>query len=462
MRVLMWFRRDLRLADNPALNAALAAGAVIPVYVHAPDEEGAGAPGAASRWWLHHSLGELDGALRALGSRLVIRGGPTCAALLELARSTGAEGVYWNRLYEPALVRRDREIKSALRQAGLAAESFNGSLLHEPWQIMNRSGAPYRVFTPYWKACRAAGLDREVLPAPGALPPVPDLVEYGSIKSLGLEPAIRWDEGLRARWTPGEAGAWARLMQFLERVDDYAGCRDQMGREATSSLSPHLHFGEIGPRQVLRALLDAGHDAGRSGPEAFVRELGWREFAHYLLFHFPETVDHPLDRRFEHLPWREAPEDLAAWQQGETGIPIVDAAMRQLWHTGWMHNRARMIVASFLTKNLLVDWRLGAAWFHDTLVDADLASNVAGWQWVAGSGADAAPYFRVFNPVRQAEKFDPEGEYIRRWVPERAGMKAPAVFDPEIAAPHYPAAITDLRQSRQRALDAFARIRSMA
>ncbi|MGC9457971.1 MAG: cryptochrome/photolyase family protein [Halothiobacillaceae bacterium] len=462
MTVLLWFRRDLRLSDNPALSAALRCGRVIPVYVHAPEEEGAGAPGAASRWWLDRALTALDADLQALGSRLVIRRGPTLEALIRLVRETGAEAVFWNRLYEPALIERDRGIKASLKDAGLKVESFNAALLHEPWQILNRSGAAYRVFTPYWKACLAAGLDQAVEPAPASLDPVPEAVTGEPVASLDLAPRIAWDEGLRVTWRPGSGGAWARLDGFLKDVDGYADGRDRMDRDATSRLSPHLHFGEIGPREVVRALLSSAGNPDRPGPEAFLRELGWREFTHYLLYHFPETVDAPLDRRFEAMPWRDAAEDLDAWQRGQTGIPVVDAAMRQLWHTGWMHNRARMIVASFLTKNLLIDWRLGAAWFHDTLVDADLASNVAGWQWVAGSGADAAPYFRVFNPLRQSEKFDPRGEYIRRWVPERSGMQAPAAFDPAVGALGYPRARVDLKASRQRALDAFARIRSPA
>jgi len=466
MTTIFWFRRDLRLADNPALHAALAAGRLLPVYIHAPEEEGPSAPGAASRWWLHHSLAALDGRLRALGSRLVLRRGPAGRALAELVAETGAERVVWNRLYDPALIERDRAIKQRLREQGVAAESFNARLWHEPWTIAKKDGTPYRVFTPFWKACLHAGLDAAPLACPECLPPVPEGVESLPLSALALLPRVRWDDGLRENWTPGEDGAWDRLDAFLPKLGDYHQQRDRMDLDGTSRLSPHLHFGEISPRQIhARLLVEQAHPLDRPGSEAFLRELGWREFSQYLLYHFPTLVDQPLDKRFEQMPWRQAGEALTAWQQGRTGIPVVDAAMHELWHCGWMHNRARMIVASLLTKHMLIDWREGARWFHDTLVDADLASNVASWQWVAGSGADAAPYFRIFNPVLQGEKFDPTGRYVRRWVPALASRLDKRIHHPQEAGASgisgYSPPVVDLRLGRQRALAAFDRIKHL-
>ncbi len=463
---ILWFRRDLRLTDNPALLEALAsADRIVPVYIHAPEEEGDWSPGAASRWWLHHSLGSLSADLERCGSRLLIRRGPSLQALLTLAKETGAGSVHWNRLYEPALVARDGRIKSALADHGLMASSCNGHLLFEPWEVRNGSGDPYRVFTPFWKACLRT-LDQRGGPqaAPEHLGAPLEGLPTLHVEDLGLAPRIRWDAGLAERWKPGEAGALAQLDTFAgEAVSAYATDRDRPDLAGTSKLSPHLHFGELSPRQALAA---ARQQAG-TGPEAFVREIGWREFAHHLLYHFPQTVDTPLDARFDRLEWRRDAGLLEAWQSGRTGFPIVDAGMRELWHTGWMHNRVRMIVASLLTKNLFMHWLEGARWFWDTLVDADLASNTLGWQWTAGCGADAAPYYRVFNPVLQAEKFDPKRDYIRRWVPELARLPDKWVACPWAAPPEvlvaagvvpgrdYPEPIVDPRGSRDEALRRF-------
>jgi len=463
---LFWFRRDLRLTDHPGLLEAVAsAERVIPVYVHAPEEEGPWQPGAASRWWLHRSLIALSAQLERLGSRLVIRRGPSRQALAKLASETGASSVHWTRLYEPALAERDRQLQLELAAPGLQACHWGGHLLFEPWEVRNGSGDPYRVFTPFWRNC-LGNLDErgQPQPPPRQLGSVPKGIKSLGVEELGLEPRVSWDEGLRECWRPGEQGALAALDAFAdEAMATYASERDRPDLAGTSRLSPHLHFGEISPRQALAAARQHG---GR-GAESFVRELGWREFAHHLLHHFPHTVDAPLDTRFENLDWRHDAGELEAWQAGRTGFPIVDAGMRELWRTGWMHNRVRMVVASLLTKNLFMHWLEGARWFWDTLVDADLANNTLGWQWTAGCGADAAPYYRVFNPVLQAEKFDPKRDYIRRWVPEIAGLPDKWIACPW-AAPEevlaaagvvlgrdYPEPIVDPRGSRDEALRRF-------
>ncbi|CAG0966997.1 partial Deoxyribodipyrimidine photo-lyase, partial [Anaerolineae bacterium] len=361
---ILWFRRDLRLADNPALSQSLqAADKVIPVYIHAPEEDGAWADGSASRWWLRHSLIALDESLRRLGSRLLVRRGPSLQVLRQLIRETGAGQVYWNRLYEPASIARDTTIKQALRENGLTLESFNAALLHEPWEVTRDKGEPYRVFTPYWKALLNRGLGDVPLPEPASLPPLPIGLEGMSVDELELSPKIPWDGGLRETWVPGEAGAWARLESFLAAVGRYAEERDRPDHDGSSRLAPHLHFGEIGPRQIVRAI-HAPLIEGMDGADCFTRQLTWREFAHHLLLHYPNTPESPLDRRFSAFPWNEPQaEQLRAWQQGKTGIPLVDAGMRQLWHTGWMHNRVRMVAASFLVKNLRIHWLEGARWF---------------------------------------------------------------------------------------------------
>ena len=464
---IVWFRRDLRLHDNPALTQALREhDRILPVYVHAPDEEAPWSPGGASSWWLHHALGDLD---RQLGGRLLLRHGPSLDTLLALCADVGAEAVYWNRLYEPARVQRDTLVKRALRERGVGAYSFGAGYLFEPWEVMNREGKPFRVFTPFWRALRGIGLPDRPLPpvdASGRLMPAESSPGSLALDDLGLLPRVRWDTGLAAAWTPTRAAAEARLDEFVATdLARYANGRDLPARDQVSRLSPYLHFGQLGPREAVAAC------RGRSDAEPFLRELGWREFAAVQLYHFPHTAELPMDERFRGFAWRDDPAQLAAWQRGLTGVPMVDAGMRQLWHTGWMHNRVRMIVASFLTKNLLLPWQAGARWFWDTLVDADLASNSLGWQWAAGSGADAAPYFRVFNPVLQGEKFDASGDYVRRWVPELSAMPAKWMHKPWEAPAavradagvrldgNYPAPIVDLKSSRQRALDRWAAIR---
>ena len=462
---LVLFRRDLRLADNPALHAACAAHArVLPVYVHAPDEDAPWAPGAASRWWLHHALEALDRQLAEHGGRLHIARAPTLRALRALIAATGASAVYWNRRYEPAAIAHDSALKAALREDGVAVHSHPGPLWHEPWTLATDGGQPYRVFTPFWRKLRAqlpapmplpAARAREWLQADGGLP----------VAALGLRPAIRWDAGMASQWTPGEAGAQELLEIFADdAVNDYAKSRDLPARHGTSRLSPHLHFGEITPVQVHALLQQRAQQAGgrqRPDLEPYLRELGWREFAHHLLYHFPDTPQANFNPRFDAFPWAQgAPALLERWQLGRTGIPLVDAGMRELWHTGWMHNRVRMVAASFLTKNLRQHWHHGARWFWDTLVDADLANNTLGWQWVAGCGADAAPYFRVFNPYLQSAKFDPDAAYLKRWLPELATLPAKTLHEAwknpsALAACGYPAPVVDMAASREAALAAW-------
>ena len=465
---LVWFRSDLRLTDNPALTAALRQGAsLIPVYICDSRHPGKWQPGGASRWWLHHSLVSLDADLRACGSRLILRRGDPLEILSALIAETGATGVFWNRCYEPYAIRRDEEIKRSLRTTDCVVESFNGSLLREPWEIKKADGGAYRVFTQYWKTLQKLEIPAP-LPAPDSLPPCPPQLTSDTLASWNLLPTKPdWAGGLRTTWQVGEAAAAARLDGFLQcTLKGYDDDRNRPDRAGTSGLSPHLHFGEISPRTVWHhcQTAEAHTPALTKDTGKFLAEIAWREFSYNLLWQFPELPETPLRPEFRAFPWADNAEGLRRWQRGETGYPIVDAGMRQLWHTGWMHNRVRMIAASFLIKDLLIPWQAGQAWFWDTLVDADLASNAASWQWVAGCGADAAPYFRVFNPVLQGEKLDPDGTYVRRWVPELADTPTPFVHRPWEAPPMlrprgYPAPMVDHAAARDRALAAFARIR---
>lgn len=472
--VIVWFRRDLRLADHPALAQAAARGPVIPLFIWSPAEEGAWAPGAASRWWLHQSLAALDASLRRKGSRLILRAGTALEVLEGMIRATGAKAAYWNRLYEPAAMARDAALKAALKENGCDAQSFPSALLFEPWQVKSGAGKPYQVFTPFWRSCLQLPVPEKPLPEPDTLRPPAAWPESAKLDSFRLQPIVDWAGGMRKAWKPGECGARDQLKEFLQSpLATYATGRDVPALRGTSRLSPFLHFGEISPRQIWRAVHSKRNTAPKSmaSRKTFLRELGWREFAGHLLFHFPQTPEHPLRREFARLEWASNTKALKAWQRGRTGYPIVDAGMRELWATGWMHNRVRMIVASFLVKDLLLPWQKGAQWFWDTLVDADLASNTLGWQWSAGCGADAAPFFRIFNPVRQGEKFDPAGDYVRRWVPELAGLPAKWVHKPWEAPADvlrsakitlgktYPKPIVDHAAARKRALAAFAGIR---
>ena len=473
--VVVWFRQDLRLRDNPALAATAASGRpVIPLFVLDKESAGVRPPGGASRWWLHESLRSLGGDLASRGVSLCLRRGRAVDVLRQVVGETGAGRVVWNRCYDPASVARDEAVETALGKAGVGVASYGGgSLLLEPQAIRTRQGDPYRVFTPFWRRLRELYLAPEPQPAPERLIPGPGI---GSdlLDDWRLQPMVPdWAGGLREIWEVGEAAALRRLTGFMEDgVERYRCDRDRPDLEGSSRLSPHLHWGEIGPHQVWRAAapLVESEAPAPTGAEALLRELAWRDFNHHLLYHFPSMERDNWRPAFDRFPWRADPQALAAWQRGCTGYPIVDAGMRELWRTGWMHNRVRMIAASFLTKHLLIHWRHGEAWFRDTLVDADLANNVANWQWVAGSGADAQPFFRIFNPVKQAEKFDPAGVYVRRWVPEIARLpdrwlhkpwQAPATALREAGIDlgrDYPRPIVDHAEARRRALDAYRRM----
>ncbi|WP_298609416.1 deoxyribodipyrimidine photo-lyase [uncultured Thiothrix sp.] len=463
---LVWFRQDLRLADNPAWwEACCSCAQVIPVFIDDPTPTSVSQLGAASRVWLHHSLASLDKALQAQGSRLILRQGSALAVLQTLIQETGATHLFWNRCYDPASLARDKQIKATLKNE-LLVQSFNAALLREPWQVLKHDGQPYKVYTPFWKALLKTGITQELLPEPHTIPKPSQWPNSIALKDLQLLPKMRWDQEMMQTWQVGELAALKRLTDFLEgAVAAYKTARDQPAILGTSRLSPHLHFGEISPRQIafLTQQYLAEHPESSIGVQHFLQEIAWREFAWYLLYHFPQTVTEPLDQRFKNFQWEEGYEvQLQRWQQGQTGIPLVDAGMRELWQTGWMHNRVRMIVASFLTKNLLIPWQAGEAWFRDTLVDADLANNILGWQWVAGCGADAAPYFRIFNPILQGEKFDPQGDYVRTWVPELAGRAAKEIHHPRVLGDgwKYPLPITDLALSRQLALERYAQIKT--
>jgi deoxyribodipyrimidine photo-lyase len=468
---LVWFRQDLRLQDNPALQAAIArGGAVIPVYLWSPEEEGSWAPGSASRWWLHQSLNALDQSLRARGSRLIFRRGPCFSELRRLLEQTHADAVFWNQRYEPLAVQRDRGIEKRLAEEGFIAQGFNGALLFEPWEVCTRSGTPFKVFTPFWRACLARRSPPTPLASPDAVASPSRWPESIDLEGLGISPSARWTEKLARAWNPGEEGAASKLGSLAGLLAAYPLGRDQPGIEGSSRLSPHLHFGEISPRRIWHSLEDPlrSRATGARGRDVFLREMGWREFAHHVLYHFPHTPEKPMRSEFAAFPWARRPAELAAWQRGKTGYPLVDAGMRELWATGWMHNRVRMVVASFLVKDLRNHWLEGARWFWETLVDADLANNTLGWQWCAGCGADAAPYFRIFNPVLQGEKFDGEGSYVRKWVPELARMPKRWIHRPFEAPDRilteagvrlgvdYPRPLVDHSEARARALMALA------
>jgi deoxyribodipyrimidine photo-lyase len=470
---IVWFRNDLRLDDNPALQAALDAGHdVVPVYVHDPEGDGNAVHGAASRAWLARSLVALDGALRARGNALRLFVGHAATTLAGVAAATGATAVFWNRRYEPAVESRDAGVKRALREQGLQAESFNGSTLFEPWVLKTAAGGPYRVFTPFHRAALARWSPSGCNAAPERIPACEEGPHGVPVEHLHLAPRDGWDAEFWTHWVPGEQGARDALDAFVEgALHDYVHGRDRPDRAGTSRLSPHLHFGEIAVWRVVQVLEQQRGRVAGTQIDAFLRQLVWRDFATQLLHHFPHTAEDDLDARFRDFDWARPPRaTLDRWRHGRTGVPIVDAGMRELWSTGWMHGRVRMIVASYLCKHMRTHWRTGAAWFHDTLLDADLANNTMGWQWVAGTGADAAPYFRVFNPVTQAERFDPRGEYVARWLPELAALPVALRHapwrDPQSlarVAPRYPRApLIDLAEGRDAALLAYRRMRADA
>lgn len=440
--VLVWFRDDLRVADHPALHAAVESGQpVVAVYVLDEHGDGIRAPGAAARWWLHHSLEAHAARLAALGVPLVLRRGLAAEVIPSLVAETGADTVLWNRRYGPARAI-DARLKAGLRDAGIDARSFAGDVLAEPQEVRTASGTPYRVFTPFWNTLRGYPV-ASPLPEPEAATgrvSAPQSDALADWRLLPREPD--WAGGLRTTWTPGEDAAQHRLGKFAGELDGYED-RDLPAVDATSRLSPRLRWGELSPRQVWHRI----RSAGGAQSDAFLRQLGWRDFFRHTLFHEPRLATRNLRAEFDRFPWNEPdPAELRAWQQGRTGIPLVDAGMRELWQTGIMHNRVRMSAASLLIKNLLVDWCVGEQWFWDTLVDADEASNPGNWQWVAGSGQDAAPYFRIFNPERQAARFDPDGVYLRRWISE-------------LGTDAYPSPIVDLAETREQALAAYETIK---
>jgi deoxyribodipyrimidine photo-lyase len=461
---LVWLRNDLRIADNPALATALKHDAPVHAVYVLETDRGLRPLGGAAKVWLHESLKALNGDLAERGVRLSYREGDSATLIPELVRETGAERVYWNRRYDPAGRAHDAALKSALKSDGIEAESFNAALLVEPWDIATKQGTPYGVFTPFWNALR----DKPIAEPIGRI----EKHEAISAPALDFGEAPFWAEGILAHWTAGESRAKTVLADFLDDLlADYPKDRDVPRKDATSRMSPHLRFGEIGPRQIwhaVRHLIDANPAMASAGGK-FLSEVAWREFSYHLLYHRDDIARHSMQERFDTIDWRKDTRALHAWQKGQTGIPVVDAGMRQLWRTGWMHNRVRMLTASLLTKNLLIDWRKGEQWFWDTLVDADPANNPASWQWVAGSGADAAPYFRIFNPVTQGEKFDPGGAYVRKWVPELKDMPDKWVHQPWEAdagtldkaglklGETYPEPIVDLKASRARALDTLKR-----
>ena len=448
-------------------------GPVIPVYIWAPEEERDWPPGAASRWWLHYSLDLLGHQIQERGSRLLLLRGPTLDALRRLARDTGADAVYWNRRYEPDAIERDTKVKASLRESGLTVRSFNASLLFEPWEIQTKSGGPYKVFTPFWKACLRQAKPPAPLAAPKRLsqPPMKTRLEE-VLSAWRLDRNIEATGTFKRTWKPGTKTARQVLTRFLNgTVAEYPSIRDRPDLDGTSRLSPYLHFGEISPRHIWHEahnhLAVQHEESWPTGMEAFLRQLVWREFAYHLLFHFPETVTNPLRPEFQYFPWKRNTRTLQAWQDGLTGYPLVDAGMRELRDTGTMHNRVRMVAASFLVKDLLIPWQEGAAWFWDRLIDADLANNTLGWQWTAGCGADAAPFFRIFNPMTQGDKFDPDGSYTRRWVPEIAGLPNRWLQKPWEASQSvrreagvelgrtYPMPIVNHADARDRALNAY-------
>ncbi|MGG6893649.1 cryptochrome/photolyase family protein [Rhizobium sp. BR 315] len=473
--ILLWFRKDLRLDDNHAFHAAATSGRpVIPVYIREPRATGCGPLGGAQEWWLHHSLAALQKALDALGSKLILRQGDALAVLEELLAETGAEAIVWNRRYDPAGIAVDTQVKKALRDKGIEANSFAGQLLHEPTRLRTGTGNHYKTYTPFWRALEQSGEPPFPIEAPDQLLSPLHSPQSDSLGSWSLLPTKpNWAAAFPEMWTPGEAAAHEKLRDFIETaIDGYAIDRDFPDRSATSLLSSHLALGEISPARIWHATRRLTGKVPTDNIVRFRKEIAWREFCYHQLFHFPKLSSANWNDRYDDFPWHADAKLFDSWRRGQTGYPIVDAGMRQLWRHGWMHNRVRMIVASFLIKDLLIDWREGEAWFRDTLVDADPAANAANWQWVAGSGADASPFFRIFNPVLQGEKFDPDGGYVRTFVPELADLDRKYIHRP-FEAPddvlkragielgkHYPRPIVDHTMARQRALAAHASLKN--
>lgn len=465
---IVWFRQDLRLQDNPAFfEACTHYKNIIPLYIL---EEKSSVLGKAQAWWLHYSLNALQKSLRnQLQLELVLRKGDPLEILLQLIHSIPIKAIYWNRCYEPLAIKRDKKIKATLQDCGMDVQSFNASLLNEPWTIHTKKGDFFKVFTPYWKICKQTLSAKSIPQLPHCPSGIP--VASDALQEWKLLPTLNWAAQFSHFWTPGEEGAQKCLTEFLvQNLQAYKIQRDFPEKQATSRLSPHLHFGELSPWAIVRAIQriqrDSLHDVANI--EHFLAELGWREFSYYLLYHVPTLPEQNFKKDFDAFPWHNEKSLLTCWQKGLTGYPIIDAGMRELWATGYMHNRVRMITASFLTKGLFIDWRLGADWFLDTLVDADLANNSVNWQWVAGCGVDAAPYFRIFNPVLQSQKFDPNGTYIRHWVPELNDLENDILHAPWEATNsaaiyakiNYPRPIIDHHENRNKALYYYSQLKT--
>jgi deoxyribodipyrimidine photo-lyase len=469
-KTLVWFRQDLRIKDNPALSYACEKGAIIPIYI--VDNINTDKPlGGASKWWLHHALVSLN---QSLNNQLQVFEGNPKEIITSLITRYDIEHITWNRCYQPWQISRDKELKEQLTEANVQVKSFNGSLLWEPWEVLKKDGTPYKIYTPYYRrGCLAKPAPRYPIERPSHIHVISSEENNSiSIKDLGLLPNIQWDSTIAKHWTPGEEGAADNLQQFLSApVNDYKEQRNIPDIEGTSKLSPHLRFGEISPNQIWYAAQHAANNQISDDLDCYLSELGWREFSYYLLYHFPTLPTENFNSKFDHFKWREDKTHLAAWEKGKTGYPIVDAGLRELWQTGYMHNRVRMIVGSFLVKNLRIHWSEGEAWFWDCLLDADLASNTASWQWVAGTGADAAPYFRIFNPVTQGQKFDNEGNYVRQYCPELTKLPPKYIHTPWLAPKDildyagveldntYPNPIVDLKATRESALAAFSALK---
>lgn len=471
--IIVWFRNDLRIADNAALlKAAQSNQEVICLYILDEDADETTHYGGAQLWWLHHSLIALSKSLEAIGAELILKRGSPNKIIKSLIDDTGAQTVLWNRRYATSHIKRDTELKSELTNDDIEVISFDGALLHEPTKLRTGSGGPYKVYTPFWRALSGKDEPRDPAPKPQALKPYSKTIKSDSLDDWALLPTKPdWSGGISDEWTPGEQGALERLSDFLDGpINDYKEGRDFPAKQDTSKLSPHLTFGEISPYQIWSEV-NAKHGTHTPNKETFRKEVVWREFAYHLLVNFEDLKNKNYNSQFDAFPWNSSKKHLAAWQQGKTGYPIVDAGMRQLWQTGWMHNRVRMIVASFLVKHLLIDWREGEKWFWDTLVDADPASNTASWQWVAGSGADASPYFRIFNPILQGEKFDKLGAYVKLYCPELRDVPDKYIHKPWEAPEKilknagvtlgdtYPNPVVDHKTARERALAAYQTMR---
>ena len=468
---IFWFRQDLRLADNPGLSEAISKGIVLPIYIYDDINSNEYEMGSASKWWLHNSLKKLNDSLN---NKLSVYKGDALKIIESLTKNYDVEFISWNRCYEPWRIKRDKNIKSEIEKKGIEVNTFNGSLLWEPFNILKTDGTPYRVFSPYYrKGCLNAAPPRIPLKSPEISSLFKDEYNKLTIEDLSLIPKVHWFDEMEKLWKPGEVGAQEKLYDFLDDgLVGYKEGRNFPSQKNVSQLSPHIHLGEISPNQVWYAAKQKEDETGIEKDLAhFLSELGWREFSYNLLYHFPTLPRENLQKKFDNFPWQENTDFSDKWKKGHTGYPIVDAGMRELWQTGYMHNRVRMIVGSFLVKNLLLHWHEGEKWFWDCLIDADLASNSASWQWVAGSGADAAPYFRIFNPISQGIKFDPEGEYTKKFLPELKDLPIKYLYSPWEApadvleqaniklGENYPKPIVDLKESREKALDAFDKIR---